>query len=191
MACGQNDLAPVDTPAFADAARLGTELSFEAVRLLPGPPLMVSDNPETVTTAQGVLWRHILRTGHPRKLGLTVETLGAIPMQIAAIRREVHVVSDSREYLPLGRCLAKAMLADTPEAPNGSHPRGCWRASEIALEARYVLGADGMAAPFHCRLGTGAGGAPDALSRCRKPGELQHPVSLHSHRAGQSRPSGG
>jgi hypothetical protein len=106
------------------------------------PPLMVSDNPETVENtpgdplgdhiprpAEGVLWQqttelnlslrhrvfawHVNEIGHNRFFGVTIENIGQQPILIANRRTQFFGDRAGGNFLNRGLCLADALLAGT------------------------------------------------------------------------------
>lgn len=101
-----------------------------------GPYLMISDNPETISastfdnqaTSRLVLWHHEVSVstsgsrhrvfgwhaagGIPLKIGLTIASIGASPIRVINIRRCKNS-GPSSNPLPVGRCLAEALLSNS------------------------------------------------------------------------------
>jgi len=121
MSCLQEDLGVVGVPD------LGSEGTIANGGALSSLPLMVSDNPETVSGASGTLWQHSLASasgaitsrlflwhvngsGSSKKLGVTVENTGDTPLKISSVKRQTGTGGD---YLEIGKCNAKALLGAT------------------------------------------------------------------------------
>jgi len=177
MACDQPNLSKRSTPEFRSLDGLGPLQPITAT-LLPSPPLLVSDNPETVTPdepEQGVLWRQILKgtgalacrvflwhlneSGLSRKLGLTLENRGTAGITVLSMRRQSEVVTGSAKFLRLGQCIAEAVLADTLDAKTPQDP--AIPPGETGLLEAFPWGKHGLCgAQYELRLGSSDAGTP-------------------------------
>lgn len=129
MAAGQPNIQRRNRADLKKVTSLGTRCPLTYPATLDGPPLMVSDNPETIGLAQpteGVLCRQAIVAGTPslsrvflwhvndttsrRRLGITIENRGAAAIRVVRLAGDSGVVTD---YLDLGQRLAKALLTGT------------------------------------------------------------------------------